>query len=77
MRVRIDIGIDAQRDRRARLFRASDFVDVFKLPCALDIKAINALVDRILDLVVGFADSREGALFRIGAGFERAEKLAT
>src|SRR2546430_8565941 len=76
MRMRIDIGIDSQRDRHARLFRASDFVDVFELRFTLDVKTVNALVERILNFIARLADSREGALFRIGPGFDRAEKLA-
>src|SRR2546428_11638741 len=37
VRVRIDIGIDPQRDRSAQLLRAGDFVDVFQLGFALDV----------------------------------------
>ena len=76
VRVRIDIRIDPDSDRRVRLLRAGDFVDVFQLGFALDVKAANALVDCIRDFVDRFADSREGALFRIGPGFDRAEKFA-
>ena len=76
MRVRIDIGIDPQRNRRAQLLRAGDFVDVFQLGFALDVKAINALVNRILDFVARFADTGEGAFCGIGPGFDCAEKFA-
>ena len=56
----IDIGIDAQRNRRARIFGSGDLVDVGELRFALGVYAANALLQRVLDLLARFADAGKG-----------------
>ena len=57
-------------------FARGNVVDVFQLRFALDIEAVNTLVERILDFFARFADAGEGALLRIAAGLEHAKKFA-
>src|SRR6266496_2764931 len=61
VRMRIDVRIDAQRHRRARLFRASDAIDELQFRFALDIKAVNSLLERVLDFLTRFAHAGERA----------------
>ena len=44
VRMRIDIGIHAQCNRRARFFYARDAIDLFQFRFTLDIEAVNPLL---------------------------------
>ena len=44
VRMRIDIGIHAHRNRRACFFCTRDAIDVFQFRFTLDIEAVNALL---------------------------------
>ena len=61
VRMRIDIGIDAQCDRRARFFCTRDAIDVFQFRFTLDIEAVNALLERVFDFLSRFAYAGERA----------------
>src|SRR2546429_6917192 len=54
----VDIGIDAQGDRRAHSFSTRDAIDVGELPFALDVEAQDALLERVFDLFLRFAHAR-------------------
>ena len=69
-------GINAQRDRRLHAFGSGDPIDRGKFRFALDVETQNALVERIFDLLLRFADTGEGAVLRITAGCENTEQFA-
>ena len=77
MRMWIDIGIHAQRNRRARFFCARDAIDMFQLRFTLDIEAVNTLLEGVLDFLSRFAHPGERAFGRIATGSEYAIKFAT
>ena len=76
VRAGIDIGIHAQRDRRAHSFAPRDAIDAGELRFALDVETQDALLERIFDFLPGFADAGEGAISRIAAGREDAKEFA-
>src|SRR5439155_5455989 len=58
---RIDIGIHTQRDRRTQIFFAGDPINRLEFRFALDVEALNTLLQRIFDFLARLADSRECA----------------
>ena len=76
MGLRIDIGIDAQTDRRFFADAGGDFVERGQFLVGLDVEHQDAGVERILDFVLLFADAGKNDFLGIAAGFERAEQLA-
>ncbi len=50
MAARVDVGVDAQRDARARLAPACNRVDAFELAIGLGIDGLDAEVDCLLQL---------------------------
>ncbi len=76
MRLRIDVGVDAQRDLRALAERHGDLVEREQLLAGLDVEAADARQQRLLHLGHGLADAREHDLARIAAGLEHARQLA-
>ncbi len=76
MRMRIDIGIHAQCNRRACFFCTRDAIDVFQFRFALNIEAVNALLERIIDFLSRFAHARERAFGGIATSGEDAIKFA-
>src|SRR6476620_10736145 len=57
----VDIGIDAQSNRRADVLRRGNAADVIQLGFALDVEGENALTQCVLDFLMRFADSRKSA----------------
>ena len=79
VRVWIDVGIGTQGNRGAHpasAGRARDPIDVIQLCFALDIKAVNALLERIRDFFGRFSDARESTLRRIATRRQHAIKFA-
>ena len=76
VRGRFDIGVYPQRGRGAHTFRVGNFVDVFELRLALDIKAIDALLESVLDFLARLSDTGKGARGRIATRFDHAKKFA-
>src|SRR4029077_15873436 len=76
VRVRINIGIGAQGNRRAQIFLASDAINTFQLGLALDIEAVYAVFDPVLDFLARFAYAGKSAFCRIAACREHTKKLA-
>ena len=76
MRSRIDIGISAQSNRCAQVFRTCEAIDVIQLRFALDIEAVNTLLERVFDLLTRFAHSGERAARRIAPSCDHTIKLA-
>jgi hypothetical protein len=74
--MRIDIGIHAQCNRRACFFFARNATDVFQFRFTLDVEAVNALLERVLDFLSRFAHARERALGRIATSSEHTIKFA-
>ena len=70
MTQRIDVGVDAQRDARARALRPGDAVDAIELPCRFGVDRLDAKRDRALELVPRLADAGEHDLGRNEAGPE-------
>ena len=77
MRVRINIGIDPQCDRRAFPFVAGDLVDVVQFRLALHVEAEDVLIERILDFLLRFSDSGESSFGVIASGIHNPKQLAT
>ena len=75
VRVRIDVGIGAQCNGCPQIFRASNLVDVLQLRFTLDVETVNALIERVFDLLARFAHACECAFGRIAAGRQHAKKL--
>src|SRR6266704_3196624 len=76
MRGWIDVGIDANSNRRAQIFRARDAIDVFQLRFALNVETVHALIERVFDFLTRFAYAGEGAPGGIAARGEDAMKFA-
>jgi hypothetical protein len=60
--VRVDVGIDPDRDRRLHAQLAGDVVDPRELGLALDVEREDARLQGQADLGVGLADARKDAL---------------
>src|SRR5262245_33347150 len=59
MRVRIDIRVYAQCDWRALFLCAGEALDRVQFSFTFDVEAVNALLQRVLNFVTGFAYARE------------------
>src|SRR6187551_2757979 len=77
MRVWIHIRVDAQCDWCANFFRASDTLDRFQLSFTLDVEAIDALLQGVLDFAVGLPYTCERAPGRIASRREHTKQLTT
>ena len=77
MRMRVDIRVDAQCDWRAHFLCAGYALDQIQFSFTLDVEAVDALLQSILNFLTGFADAREGAFGRIAARREHTKQLAT
>ena len=77
MRACFDVGINAQRDRRAHIFCARDAVDEVELRFAFDVEGIDAFVQRVLDFVACLSDTGKGTPIRAAAGAQHAKQFAT
>src|ERR1041385_3522630 len=77
VRVRIDVGINAQRDRRPEAFIAGNGIDVVELGLALDVKTVNALVEGVLDFVPRFSHSSKCAFRRRTPRSDHSKKFAS
>jgi len=77
VRARVDIGIHAHGNRRARMFRARNAIDVFQLRFTLDVETVNALIERVFDFLTRFAYAGERAPGGIAARGEHTIKFAT
>ncbi len=73
---RIDIGVDAQRDRRARAHRHGDFAQRLELGLRLDVDLMDAGGQREFHLVARLADAGEDDARRRDAGGEGAAQFA-
>ena len=76
MRLRIDVGIDADRNIGATAFGAGDRREEFKLRLGFDIDAQNVLVDGERQFARRLADAGEHDLVRRDAGAQRAQQFA-
>ncbi len=76
VRVRIDVGIDANGDRRLYAELAGDVVDARQLGLALDVERENAALERQLDLGFGFADAGKHAALHVCTCREHATEFA-
>ena len=76
VRVRIDIGVSTQSDRRTQIFRDCDSADMFQLRFTLNVEAVNALLERELNLLTRLAHPGERATRRINPGCYHTIKLA-
>ena len=76
MGLRVDVGIDAQADRRSLAALAGDFVQALQFGGGFDVEAEDAGVERLLHFGGGLADAREHDLLRIGTGGQHALQFA-
>ena len=76
MRLRVDVGIDAQADARAPARSARDLAQQLELADALDVEAEDVERERALHLGARLADAREDDPLRRAAGGEDALELA-
>ena len=60
--LRVDVGVDADRDLGARLALARDRVDAIELALRLGVDRLDAEVDGLRQLRVGLADAGEDDL---------------
>ena len=72
VRLRIDIGIDADRDIGGAALLRSRGGEKFQLRLQFNVDAENALLDGKRELALGLADAGEHDLFRRDAGRPRA-----
>ncbi len=72
VRLRIDIRVDAERDRRRRTVRLGHLVDAREFGCRLDVEALDVGLERLLDLGAGLAHTGEHHLARVSPGREHA-----
>src|SRR6266480_3060789 len=72
----IDVGIDAQADRRLFADAGGDFVQRKQLFLRFDVEHQYAGMESVFDFLLFLADPRKDNFFRVGADFQRAEKLA-
>src|SRR5436190_24184064 len=75
--LRVDVGIDAQRDRRTLAEAAGDGGDTRELGFRLDVEAGDAALQRKLDLVLALADARKERLSGITTCSDNACEFAT
>ena len=75
MSLRVDVGIDADRDIGGAAFLCGDLGKQFQLGLGLDVDAKNALLDRERQFVCGLADAGEHDLVRRHAGAAGAQKF--
>jgi len=76
VRVRIDVGIHPDRDRRLHAELAGDVVDAGELRLALDVEGEDPVLQGELDLALGLADAGKHARADRGPGREHAADLA-
>ena len=57
MRLGVDVGVHAQRDRRALAHARRDALDRVELARRLDVEGEDARLERVLDLVLALADA--------------------
>ena len=77
MSLRIDVRINSQADGRLLADSAGDFVQGHHLILGFDVKHQNSRLERVLDLVLLLADSREHNLLRIGSRSQSAKQFPT
>ena len=76
MRLRIDVGIDADGDRRLDAARCGEAAEQLELRLGLDVEAMDARVESEGELPRRLADAGEDDLFGRNAGGKRAPQLA-
>ena len=76
MRLRIDIGIDAEGDAGRDAAGAGNLAQSAKLSLGLDVEAENSGVERESHFGPRFADTREDDLMRRHSSRQRAMNLA-
>ena len=64
VRVRLDVRVHAHGDGRDFFQARGDAVDALQFRLALGVEGINALLERELDFLLGFAHARENAFAR-------------
>ena len=67
MRLRIDVGVDAQRGLAAAVHPRGDAADILQLPLGLDVEPSHLGLQGQADLGVGLADAGINAALRIDA----------
>ena len=72
----IDVGVDAQRDRRAAREPARNARDALKLGFRLDVDAADPAGQCEFDLGLGLADAGKERLAGIATGGEHARELS-
>src|SRR5690606_26850404 len=75
--LRVDVRIDAQRDRRLLAEFAGDRVQVVELGGRFDVEAADAGLQRLAHLGTSLADAGEHHLVGTATGGEHAGELAT
>ena len=76
MGLRVDVGIDAQRDRRPFAEFAGDRVQVLEFGGGFDVEAADAGLQGLAHLGAGLADAGEHDLVGTSAGGEHAREFA-
>jgi hypothetical protein len=76
VRLGIDVGIDAQRNRRFAADRRRHLVEQIELGSGFDVEGENALAQGVRHLVARLADAREHDRSRVGSRPPGAEQLA-
>src|SRR5438552_934360 len=76
MRMRLDVGIHPQSNRRDDASCRSDTADRFEFLFAFDVETENVLFERVFDFLLRFPDAGECATLRVAAGLEHAEQFA-
>ena len=76
MRLRVDVGVHADRHRCALPRLGGDALDALELAGRLDVEAEDAGGERLADLGLRLADAGEHHLARIGARRDDARELA-
>ena len=72
----IDVGVDAQRDRRDVAADGGDGFDAVDFGQALDVEAFDAGFEGVADFVAAFADAGKHGFGRVAAGGNHARQLA-
>ena len=76
MRFGVNIGIDAQADRRLLAEMAGDFVQAFELGRGFNVEAENAGFQRKFHFASRLANPGKDDFFRVGAGRQNTFQLA-
>ena len=76
MRLGVDVGIDAQADRRFFAQAGSDFVEPFEFGRGFDVEAEDAGFKGKAHFFDGFADTGEDDFFRVAACGQRTLQFA-